>query len=65
MVVVENIFGINGLARVMVNSVFESEYFLLSGSILVFAVILVTGNLLADILYVFLDPRISYSGSNG
>lgn len=65
MVIVEHIFGINGLARVMVNSVFSSEYFLLSGSILVFAVILVTGNLIADILYVFLDPRISYSGSNG
>jgi oligopeptide transport system permease protein len=65
MVVIENIFGINGLARVMVDSVFQSEYFLLSGSIFVFAVILVVGNLLADILYVFLDPRISYSGSNG
>lgn len=65
MVVVENIFGINGLARVMVDSVFDTEYFLLSSSILIFAVILVTGNLLADILYVFLDPRITYKASNG
>jgi len=61
MVIVENIFAINGLARVMVESVFDSEYFLLSGSILVFAIILVTGNLIADVLYVWLDPRISYS----
>jgi oligopeptide transport system permease protein len=63
MVIVENIFAINGLARVMVDSVFDSEYFLLSGSILVFAIILVTGNLLADVLYVWLDPRISYRES--
>jgi len=64
MVIVENIFAINGLARVMVDSVFDSEYFLLSGSILAFAIILVTGNLLADILYVWLDPRITYRESS-
>jgi oligopeptide transport system permease protein len=60
MVIVENIFAINGLARVMVESVFQSEYFLLSSSILIFAVILVLGNLAADVLYVWLDPRITY-----
>lgn len=60
MVVVENIFAINGLERVMVESVFHSEYFLLSSSIFVFAVILVLGNLAADILYLWLDPRIQY-----
>jgi ABC-type dipeptide/oligopeptide/nickel transport system permease component len=65
MVVVENIFAINGLARTMVESVFDREYFLLSSSILVFAVVLVTGNLIADILYVWLDPRISYREANG
>jgi len=61
LVVVENIFAINGLARSMVEAVFHNEYFLLSSSILVFGIVLVMGNLLADILYVWLDPRISYS----
>lgn len=61
LVIVENIFAINGLARSMVSAVFQSEFFLLSSSILVFGIVLVSGNLLADILYVWLDPRISYT----
>jgi ABC-type dipeptide/oligopeptide/nickel transport system permease component len=60
MVVVERIFALNGLARLMVDSVFAREYFLLSGSNLIFAVLLVAGNLIADVLYVWLDPRIKY-----
>ena len=63
LVIVENIFAINGLARAMVEAVFRHEYFLLSSSMLVFGLILVTGNLLADIMNVWLDPRISYSES--
>ena len=64
LVIVENIFAINGLARTMVDAVFRNEYFLLSSSMLVFGIVLVTGNLIADILYVWLDPRISYAESN-
>jgi oligopeptide transport system permease protein len=60
-IVVENIFGINGLGRNLVESAFDGEYFLLSSSILVFAVIIVAGNLAADIVYAWLDPRIAYT----
>ena len=59
-IVVEVIFAINGLGRNMIEAIRLREYFLLSSSILVFSIIIVAGNLLADILYAWLDPRIHY-----
>jgi oligopeptide transport system permease protein len=59
-IVVENIFAINGLGRNMIRAIFDREYFLLSSSILVFSLIIILGNLLADIAYAWLDPRIHY-----
>jgi len=59
-IVVENIFAINGLGRNMIQAIRNREYFLLSSSILVFSVIIILGNLLADIAYAWLDPRIRY-----
>ncbi|MFP3854402.1 MAG: ABC transporter permease, partial [Anaerolineales bacterium] len=59
-IVVEMIFAINGLGRNMIEAIRLREYFLLSSSILVFSIIIVAGNLLADILYAWLDPRIHY-----
>lgn len=59
-IVVENIFAINGLGRNMIQAIRNREYFLLSSSILVFSAIIILGNLLADIAYAWLDPRIHY-----
>jgi oligopeptide transport system permease protein len=59
-IVVEVIFAINGLGRNIVEAIRIREYFLLSSGILVFAVLIVGGNLLADVLYAWLDPRIHY-----
>jgi oligopeptide transport system permease protein len=63
-IVVENIFAINGLGRNMIEAIRNREYFLLSSSILVFSLIIILGNLLADIAYAWLDPRIRYDGEN-
>ncbi|MGA9531483.1 MAG: ABC transporter permease [Anaerolineales bacterium] len=59
-IVVENIFAINGLGRNMIEAIRNREYFLLSSSILVFSLVIILGNLLADIAYAWLDPRIHY-----
>lgn len=58
--IVEQIFALNGLGRKFIESVNSREYFLLTGATLIYAVFLVAGNLLVDILYAWLDPRIRY-----
>ncbi|MGD8603844.1 MAG: ABC transporter permease [Anaerolineales bacterium] len=63
-IVVENIFALNGLGRQLVESVFDREYFLMTSSMLIFAILLVMGNLITDVLYAYLDPRISYKGQS-
>lgn len=59
-IIVETIFAINGLGRNIVASVRGREYFLLSGGILVYGIILIGSNLLTDVVYAWLDPRIQY-----
>ena len=59
-VIVENVFAIKGLGRVLIQSIVNRDYPVVQGSILVISVILVFTNLLVDVLYVFIDPRIRY-----
>lgn len=58
--IVEQIFALNGMGRNFINSVGQREYFLLTGLTLIYAVMLITGNIFVDILYAWLDPRIRY-----
>jgi oligopeptide transport system permease protein len=58
--VVEQIFALNGLGRHFVGSVFQREYFLLTGITMIYGLFLIAGNLFVDILYAWLDPRIRY-----
>jgi ABC-type dipeptide/oligopeptide/nickel transport system permease component len=58
--VVETIFGIPGLGRHFVESVGNRDYPLVMGTALVYALLLVSANLLVDITYAWLDPRIRY-----
>lgn len=57
--VVEKVFGVPGLGQHFVNAALNLDSGLLLGSVLVFSAILVALNLLVDILYAWLDPRIS------
>jgi oligopeptide transport system permease protein len=56
--VVETIFGIPGLGRSFVTSVTNRDYTVIMGTVLLYAGFLVIANLLVDITYAFLDPRI-------
>lgn len=59
-VIVENVFAIKGLGRVLIQSILNRDYPVVQGSILLVAVILVFTNLAVDILYTVIDPRIRY-----
>ena len=59
-VITETVFAWPGMGRLMVLSIFTRDFPVIQGSVLIIATIVVLSNLLADILYVFLDPRIRY-----
>ncbi len=59
-VVVENVFGWNGVGRMAIQAIFQRDYPLIQGFILMFACVVVTVSLILDVLYVWLDPRIKY-----
>ncbi len=58
--VTETIFGIPGLGRYFVTSVTNRDYPVIMGTILLYAVFLVLMNMLVDIVYAWLDPRIRF-----
>lgn len=59
--VAETIFGIPGLGKYFVNSITNRDYPVIMGTILLYAILLVIANLVVDVLYGFLDPRIRYN----
>ncbi|GAA1114076.1 ABC transporter permease [Nocardiopsis composta] len=59
-VITETIFGLPGMGRLFVESAELRDYPVLLGILLIASVLVVSANLLADILYGRLDPRISY-----
>ncbi len=59
-VITETVFNIPGLGRLTVDAVLKRDYPIVQGLILVFAAVKVLINLVIDISYAFLDPRIRY-----
>jgi peptide/nickel transport system permease protein len=59
-VVTESVFNIPGLGRLTVDAILHRDYPIIQGLILIFAGVYVLINLLVDISYTFLDPRIRY-----
>jgi ABC-type dipeptide/oligopeptide/nickel transport system permease component len=58
--IIEHIFSIPGIGRFFVTSISDRDYTLIMGTILMYAVLLIIMNILVDISYAFLDPRIRY-----
>lgn len=58
--VVEKIFGIPGIGRSFVNSITNRDYTLIMGTTIVLAMLIVIMNLIGDIMYKVVDPRISF-----
>lgn len=62
--VVEHIFAIPGMGRFFVLAVSNRDYSVVLAITVLYTVILVIANLIVDILYLWLDPRISYEGKS-
>jgi oligopeptide transport system permease protein len=56
--IIETTFAINGVGRYFVTSISARDYGVIMGTTIFFAMIVVTANLLVDILYALVDPRI-------
>ncbi len=59
-VVVETIFGWPGIGRLIVDSINMRDYMMVQGCMVFVVLLFVTVNLLVDISYRYLDPRIRY-----
>lgn len=59
-VVIENVFTIPGLGDLIISSVAARDYPMIQGIALVFGVMVICINLITDIVYALLDPRVSY-----
>jgi len=59
-VIVETIFAWPGIGRLLVDSIYARDFALIQGCVLFIAVIFALANLVVDILYAYLDPRIRY-----
>jgi len=59
-VIIETVFAWPGVGRLVVQAIFNRDYPLVQATVLVLAVLFVLVNLLVDLLYVYLDPQISY-----
>ncbi len=60
-VVIEQIYGLPGIGWMILNGIYQRDYTLVQGGVLFVAVAFVLVNLLVDLLYAYLDPRIRYT----
>jgi oligopeptide transport system permease protein len=60
--VVETIFGLPGMGRHLVQGALNRDYTLVMGMVIVYAALMIALNLLADLVYAWLDPRIRRGG---
>lgn len=61
-VIIETVFGIPGMGQLAIKSIFAQDFPVIQGIILLVAVVFVVSNLIVDIVYALLDPRIGYGG---
>jgi ABC-type antimicrobial peptide transport system permease subunit len=59
-VVTETVFAIPGIGRLTVDAILRRDYPVIQGIVLLFSFVYVLVNLLIDLLYTVLDPRIRY-----
>jgi len=57
-IITETVFGLNGLGRLSVQSVFNQDLPVIIGTVLVASFFIVVANLVVDVLYAVLDPRV-------
>ncbi len=61
-IIIETVFSIPGVGQLVINAIYAQDFPIVQGVILFVAVAFVAANILVDILYAYLDPRIQYDG---
>jgi peptide/nickel transport system permease protein len=61
LVVTEQVFNLNGIGRLFVEAVSRNDFMLIQALVMLLAVMFTLTNLLVDLLYGVLDPRVRYS----
>lgn len=59
-VIIETVFAWPGMGRLLVDAVMKRDYTLVQGIVLVYALVVILMNLLVDLLYAYIDPRIKH-----
>jgi ABC-type dipeptide/oligopeptide/nickel transport system permease component len=57
-IIVEQIFAIPGLGRLFISAVYRHDYQVVQAMVLLFAVVIVIANIVTDLIYAYIDPRI-------
>jgi len=60
-IIIETLFAVPGIGRLFVDGVFDRDYGLIMGGTMFYAFAITTTNLIVDILYAIVDPRIRYA----
>src|SRR5215468_11246951 len=64
-VIIESIFAIPGMGQLMVQAVFERDYPVIMGNLVIVATLTLVANLIADLTYSLVDPRIRVAARRG
>ena len=59
-ILTETVFGWPGMGRLLVDSIFSRDYPMVQGLVIVFALMFALVNLVVDLLYERIDPRVRY-----
>ncbi|MDM5209689.1 nickel ABC transporter permease [Cytobacillus kochii] len=59
-IITEKVFAINGVGRLMIDAIAARDFPMVQGSVLLVATLFVVVNLVVDVVYTYIDPRIKY-----
>ena len=59
--IIETVFSVPGIGRLLVQGIMQRDYGLITGMVLFYAVVITVVNLITDLLYAAVDPRIRYT----
>jgi peptide/nickel transport system permease protein len=60
-VVVEQVFNIPGIGRLAYASIVDADFSVIQGTVLIAAMFIIVANIVVDVVYAYLDPRVRYS----
>ncbi|MCD7833890.1 MAG: ABC transporter permease [Lachnospiraceae bacterium] len=63
-ILTENIFAWPGMGTMIVNAITNRDYMLIQGTVLFFAIVFVLVNLIVDLVYMLINPKVSYEGGS-